>query len=154
MSITTMGWGSGAITTQGWGAGAVVEAELVVAPPSFGLAGDLLHLIIQLHTEVRCKVTSTTLQAQLDAVYVQLDDVESCYAELFSKMRAIEGVHPLVFHVEGEVDCKFAEADFDTQRAAVDVGMDAISSDLQGQFQRLRALEHELRLLRKKRRTP
>jgi len=151
--ITTRGWGSGAVTSAGWGATAEAQAEvpLVVAPPFFGLAGDLLHLIIRIRHETRCKVDPVLLQTQLDEFHAQLEALESCYTEHFARLRQIEGTHPLVFHVEGEVDSKVTETEFDTQRAGIDVDLDVLDSDMQDFLQRLRAMERELRVLRRNR---
>lgn len=152
--ITTRGWGSGAVTSAGWGATAAAPApeELVISPPFFGLAGDLLHIVVRVRHLIRCKVDPAQLQAQIDAIHVTLEGIESDYAALLSRMRAVENTHPLVFDLDDRIRRKITEAEFDTRRAIVDVDIEQVDSDFRGLLQRMRRLELDLRVKHKERR--
>lgn len=52
MSITTQGWGSGAITTVGWGVGVAVAPRVPVR--ARGFSGELLSFIVDFRVKQLC----------------------------------------------------------------------------------------------------
>jgi hypothetical protein len=151
MSITTMGWGSGAITTAGWGITAAVVVG-VVLPPQLDTSGRTSLLILQSKILVRCKLTSTALQEELDAYDVALEVLESDLAGLDARIRNLETGGYLVDQVRQAYDCKLGESEFDTTLAGWDVSLTSIESDILEVLNRQRTVDRQLRIMRRQKR--
>ena len=147
MSITTQGWGSGAITSHGWGAGAAVIKALV------GLSPDIKALLIRCKAIARCKIATADLTAELAAVDILIDDLLSDIAAVASRLRNVEQEPwPPIVDVNRILNCKIYETDLDDQLAAIDVTIDATDSDISKLDSRLRNFESQLRIYRRQRR--
>jgi hypothetical protein len=153
MSITTMGWGGGAITTQGWGVGLGVIIERI-DEVRFGFSGDLKHLVLQLRALCQCKISTADLQAQAAASHTDLDLLDSSIAQVEAKLRNLEGEYWLAEHVEYLTDGKIGTAALQNRIAADATEMDTIESLVAQAGASLRNLQSQIRNELVQRRTP
>jgi hypothetical protein len=125
MSITTMGWGSGAITTIGFGVGEGVPAPIATPGPA---QQNLFPALLQTKLAKACKVSTDDWLIGIAAADIDLETLESRMARVTSLLRQIEQTDPRVLGAQWALDCKIDEVEYDNKLAVSDVSLDSLES--------------------------